>query len=88
MLNINLCEYSYLNTGSLYKNINCSLILNGVMDKTYAETFVLFLDVVRNYSGIGLSKLGEVYRQGATYPVYMEICYTRRTLNNVFKFLQ
>lgn len=48
----------------------------------------MFLSLVRNYSGVGLSKLGEVYRQGGTYPVYMEICYTRRTLNNMFKSLQ
>ena len=88
MININLCDYSYLNSGSLYRGINCSLILNGVMDKTYAETYIMFLSLVRNYSGVGLSKLGEVYRQGATYPVYMEVCYTRRTLNNMFKSLQ
>jgi hypothetical protein len=88
MLSINLCDYAYLNGGSLYNNINCSLILNGVMDQTYAETYVLFLALARNYTGVGLSQLGNVYRPGATYPVFMEICYTRRTLNNVFIYLQ
>jgi hypothetical protein len=88
MLKVRLCDYAYLNSGSLYNNINCSLILNGIMDQTYAETYVLFLALVNNYTGTGLSKLGNVYRPGATYPVFMEICYTRRTLNNMFIELQ
>lgn len=35
MLNYNMCDYSYLNTGSLYKGINCSNILDGIMNKGF-----------------------------------------------------
>jgi hypothetical protein len=51
VLDYNLCEYSYLNKGALYNNINCSLILNGIMDRSLSETYSLYLDLVRNYSG-------------------------------------
>ena len=58
LLSNNLCDFAYLNNGTLYRNINCSLILDGVMDKNYAETYILYLSLVRNYSGVGISKLG------------------------------
>ena len=87
-LNMNLCEYSYLNTGTLYKGINCSLILDGVMDLNYPETYIRYIATVNTYSGVGLSQLGDQIRQAATYPVYMELCYIRRTLNNIFVYLQ
>ena len=85
---MNLCEYSYLNTGTLYKGINCSLILDGVMDLNYPETYIRYIATVNTYSGVGLSQLGDQIRQAATYPVYMELCYIRRTLNNIFVYLQ
>lgn len=86
----NLCEYSYLNSGPLYDNINCSLIFNGIMDKSLTETNELYLSVVREYSGSAspISQLGKIFRDGAKYPVFMEICYTRRTLNNIIRYLQ
>ena len=43
MLDFNLCKYSYLNTGSLYKNINCSLILDGMLDKGFTQTYSFLL---------------------------------------------
>ena len=85
----NWCSnYLYLNTGLIYERINCSLVLNGIMETNYANTAFIFLDLVRNYSGIGLTKLGEVYRQGAKYPVFMEVMYTRNFLDSNFKYLQ
>lgn len=87
-LNYNLCSYSYLNTGSLYKNINCSQILNGAMDRGFAEAYILYLHLVLDYGGIPISKLGDRYRMGAKYPVFMEICYIRRTINNILVDLQ
>jgi len=35
-----------------------------------------------------MSKLGDLYRIGAIYPVYMEICYVRRNLNVIFTYLK
>jgi hypothetical protein len=87
MLDTKLCDYSYLNVDPLLNSINCSLILNGVMSKTYSETYVMYLTLISNYSGIGLSQLGNVYRQGATYPVFLEICYIQRTLSSMLKYL-
>ena len=49
---------------------------------------MIFLSLVRNFSGVGLSKLGGTFRQGATYPVWMEVCYTRDTLSNLFNSLE
>jgi hypothetical protein len=43
MLNFNMCEYSYLNTGSLYKGINCSAILDGMMNQGFTETYTFLL---------------------------------------------
>jgi hypothetical protein len=36
MLNQNICDYAYLNQGYLYQYINCSLILDGIMLRSYA----------------------------------------------------
>ena len=46
------------NTGLLYSEINCSQILNGVLTKNYAETFIIFTSLTRNFTGVGISKLG------------------------------
>jgi hypothetical protein len=46
MLGTNLCTYSYLNTGALYKNINCSRILNGIMDTGFQEAYAAYFDLV------------------------------------------
>ena len=57
------------------------------MKKGFVETFAIYNSLVCNYSGVELSQLGNIYRQGAVYPVFMEIAYTQRTLNNIFEFL-
>jgi len=56
-------------------------VLNGIVTKTYPEIFSQYKALARNYTGTGISKLGEVYRFGAAYPVYMEICFLRRATN-------
>ena len=76
------------NTGLLYSEINCSQILNGVLTKNYAETFMIFTSLTRNFTGVGISKLGQTYRQGATYPVWMEVLFTRDTIGNMFQSLK
>lgn len=35
-----------------------------------------------------MSKLGETYRMGAVYPVFLEIIYIRRNLNVIFTKLK
>jgi len=58
------------------------------MKKSYPEVFAQYKQLVRNYTGTGISKLGNVYRVGAHYPVFLEICYVRRNLNLIFSFLK
>ena len=49
---------------------------------------MIFTSLTRNFTGVGVSKFGETYRQGATYPVWMEVQFTRNTITNMFKSLK
>ena len=49
---------------------------------------MIFTSLTRNFTGVGVSKLGETYRQGATYPVWMEVLFTRDTIGNMFQSLK
>jgi hypothetical protein len=88
MLNYNLCEYSYLNTGSLYKGIDCSNILDGMMNRGFTETYVFLLQTIKALRGAPLSTLGAQNRPSAHYPFFMEVCYARRTINNMIAVVQ
>lgn len=71
MLTINLCTFSYLNTGSLYKNIDCSKIFDGVMNKGLSETYVLFDQGIKVNGGIRMKDFNTKFRPKATYPLWM-----------------
>ena len=49
---------------------------------------MIFTSLTRNFTGVVFSKLGETYRQGAVYPVWMEVLFTRDTIANMFKSLK
>lgn len=88
MLGYNLCDYSYLNTGSLYKGLNCSVMLDGMMNRGFTETYAFLLQSIENFRGVALPELGTQLRQSARYPFYMEVCYARRTINNMLAVVQ
>lgn len=88
MLNFNLCEYSYLNTGSLYQGIDCGEVLDGMMNRGFTETYAFLLQNIEALSGVPLSDLSAQRRPAAKYPFFMEVCYTRRTINNMLAVIQ
>lgn len=88
MLNYNLCDYSYLNTGSLYKGINCSKLLDGMMNRGFTETYAFLLQTIQALRGVPLPDLGTQRRPSAQYPFFMEICHARRTINNILAVIQ
>lgn len=71
MLGYNLCAYSYLNTGSLYVNLNCSLIFDGAMNRGFSETYILLIKSLQDYGGVLMKDLGKTKRPGAKYPLFM-----------------
>ena len=58
VLQDNICQYNYLNTNQIYLKLNCSVVLNGIMEKTFSEAFSQLKSLVRNYTGVGMKKLG------------------------------
>ena len=42
VLENNLCQYDYLNQNYIYIGLNCSAMLNGVMEKTYSEVYAQY----------------------------------------------
>ena len=53
-----MCDYTYLLTDTSLKGINCPQVLNGIMTRSYSDAYFEYIGLVRNYSGIGISKLG------------------------------
>lgn len=58
------------------------------MEKRYTNVIPQYKSLIRNYSGGGVSKLGDTYRAGAVYPVFLEIFFMRKYIKTTIENLQ